>query len=80
MSDSGPRRSPTHAAGIADPLTGKSFQDQLALSRFAPGETVGLGPPMIAVTVPAWWRDERRQALQPLPVISGKPESVEALS
>jgi hypothetical protein len=23
---------------------------------------------MIAVTVPAWWRDERRQALQPLPV------------
>jgi hypothetical protein len=44
MSDSGPRRSPTHAAGIVDPLTGKSFQDQLALSRFAPGETVGLGP------------------------------------
>ena len=69
MSDAGPSRSPPHAAGhYGPPPWDRSFQDQLALSRFAPGQTAGQGP-MTAVIVPAWWRDERRQALQPLPVL-----------
>ena len=42
----GRERSPPHAAGHCGPRPwGPSFQDQLALSRFAPGKTVGARTP-----------------------------------
>ena len=55
-------RSPPRGAGHCGPLPGPSFQDQLALSRFAPGKTVGAKTPCDLRR----WRRGGRMSIHPL--------------